>query len=590
MSHLGDSEDEEGNVIHKDFVAPNADVFSYFTLTLPSERKMHGRVTVDAWTSYLLVFVVLFFQGVLLYCVFDKVIRKNLDWQAGVMSAGANFSMNTGKDWSVVGSAKPGCNDGKSLCIFEKGMYTCSPPSLQLIGRWDELDLDGDGVWTLIEVIESREALKCKYAVDPFEVFDVVLHLLKERENHIWLHSDVTSGKAIQKVYFTYIMGDVAMCGYRNKDMCGNLLHRGFFDAALTHGTVPRVGTTIQSALDYCHHLLEDGGFCERELPSTYSTWKIESVQECGDPEFSQFVYKDPNAGDIKSMLQVDYKARVKYEVAQTGVFKTYKTIIIFLWILLIVSQAREVGRILAWLLQLPIATQEEMDEEAAASKSARNLEKRRTAIRNDEIHRISHEHRIALITVNALRIGMLAVLLYVGLNFLGRQTDYIGLLMDGVALIFIVEVEEIVYARVLRQEVRTAWEEREPFELKKIGLPWLVGRPDITDLIWFFLIGIMAIGFLAYYTTYLVNPLYDALECACLSKGERCSEAHTFSHSFWEQYWKNDVPSSIQAINKLMSGLPSNDAKASFHAMASSHKNYTGRAASNLLQSHLRA
>jgi len=272
----------------KDYVSPNADVFSYFTLTLPSERKKHGRFTVDAITSYLLVFMVLFFQGVLLFCVSDKVIRKNLNWQAGVM--------NTGKDWNIVGSKKPGCNDGKSLCTFENGTYTCAPPSVQLIGRWDELDVDGNGVWTRDEVMKSREDLQCKYAVDPVEVFDVLVHLLKERAKFIWLHSDVTSGKAIQKVYFTYIMGDIAMCGYRNADMCGNLLHRGFFDAALIHGTAPRVGTTIRSALDYCHDLLDHGGFCERVLPSTYATWKIESVQECQGPDFSQFVYEDPNS------------------------------------------------------------------------------------------------------------------------------------------------------------------------------------------------------------------------------------------------------------------------------------------------------
>jgi len=590
------AEDEEGNIVHKDLVSPSSDVFSYFTMAMPSERKVHGRVTVDAVTSYLLVFLVLFFQGVLLFCVSDKVIRKNLDWQMGVM--------NTGKDWNIYGGKTTGCSDGKSLCSLQNGTYTCSPPSIQLIGRWDELDVDGDGAWTHDELIKSREALKCKYAVDPVEVFDVMISLLKEREKHIWLHPDVSSGKAIKKVYFTYIMGDIAMCGYRNADMCGNLLHRGFFDAALLHGTAPRVGTTIRSALAYCHDLLDEGGFCERSLPSTYSTWKIESVQECGNPEFSQFVHKDPNSGDFKSMLQVDYSARIRYETAQTLYFKTYKTIIIFLWILLIVAQSREVGRVLGWAFQIPSESAESARMEATRSEHAAKLERHRSEFRNDESHRIGLPHRIALITVNILRLCMLALLLYVGLNFLGRSLGYIGLLMDGVALIFIVEVEEIVYARVLRREVRVRWEERDPIELKKMGLSFLVGRPDITDLMWLLLVCIMAIGFLAYYTSYIVNPLEDALECACLSRGERCQEAHTFGPSFWDQYWKNDVPSSISAINELKgSGGASgpgfhamessenwNQVRASFHAMPVDGWQRTGgRVAANLLQSHLR-
>ena len=31
--------------------------------------------------------------------------------------------------------------------------------------------------------------------------------------------------------YFTYAMADLVMCGYRSKEMCANLVQRGFFDA-----------------------------------------------------------------------------------------------------------------------------------------------------------------------------------------------------------------------------------------------------------------------------------------------------------------------------------------------------------------------
>lgn len=548
------TEEDQDQEDLKDFISPNEDVFSYFTLTAPSEKKKHGRFTVDAFTSYLLVFAVLFIQCMLLFCVFNKVINKNLKWQNGVM--------NTGKDWDLIGLTASGCSDGKSLCRSEnvldpkslqmRRIFTCAPPTVQLIGRWDELDVNKDGIWSRDEVMNSRADLKCKYAVDPVEVFDVLILLLKTREQYIWLHPDVKSGKSIPYAYFTYTMGDIAMCGYRNEDMCGNLVKRGFFDAALKHGTVPRVGTSIRSALEYCHDLLDQGGFCERTLPSTYSTWKIESVQECKSPEYSQFVYEDPRSGQAKSLLQVDYDAREKYEMAQTPIFLCYKFCIIFLWILLVVSQTREVSKTLSWVLQIPTATQEQADEEMAKHAETKRLQRQRSSIKNDDIQTLSLRHRLALIIVTCVRIILLCILLYVGLSFLGKQTDYIGLLMDGVALIFIVEVEEIIYARVLRKEVRTEWEERDPIELKKIGLPGLSDRADITDLLWLLLVAVMAAAFLIYYTAVVVQPLFDALQCACLSQGESCREASTFSYSFWEQYWKNDVPSSIQAINEL--------------------------------------
>merc|ERR1719182_476435 len=97
----------------------------------------------------------------------------------------------------------------------------------------------------------AREDLKCKYVVDPLEVFDVFVQTVVNREGIIWVHPDVKAGLMIHKPYFTYAAGDIIMCGYRNKDMCPNVLKQGVFDAPLKYGTAPRVGTTINSALDY---------------------------------------------------------------------------------------------------------------------------------------------------------------------------------------------------------------------------------------------------------------------------------------------------------------------------------------------------
>jgi len=522
--------DEE---VPKDCISPNPDVFSYFMLKAPQERKEHGRFTVDSGLSYTLVLLALVIQGTLLFCVYNKVIGRNTNWVTGIM--------NTGKDWNIYSGGKTadGCNDGGSLCTLIDGMYSCAPPSVQLMGHWDELDTDKDGIWTQAEVHKSRKALKCKYAVDPVEVFGVLITLLNERKEHIWLHPKIQSGEGIQKSYFTYIMGDVALCGYRNEDMCGNLLKRGVFDAPLKNATVPRVGKTIRSALDYCRGLLEQGGLCERVLPSTYATWKIESVQECQEPKYNKFVYTDPSDGTIKSLLEVDYEARQDYAMAKTFVFRAYKFCITLIWFLLIASRIREVFKCVVWVLQLPSVSDEAQEKADHQADS-------------HEVRFMSVNHRIALFLVVFFRMIMLVILLYVGLNFLGRQTQYIDLLLDGVALMFIVEVAEILYERVLRQEVRTSWEERESIELNKLGLSRLAARPDIEDVLYLILVAALTLAFLIYYNIQLVEPLYEALNCACLSQGDTCQESKTFSSSFWDQYWTKDVPSSIQAITKM--------------------------------------
>jgi len=561
----------------QDLIAPSADVFSYFLLTAPSERKQHGHFTVDAFTSYILVFFVLFVQCILLFCVWHKVIGENVDWRKGIM--------NTGKDWNIVMPKPAGCNDGSSLCFMENGTFTCAPPSVQLIGRWDHLDTNKDGVWTREEVIHSRAALQCSFGVDPLEVFDMIGGLLQNRESqkYIWVHPDVKSGKSISRDYFTYILGDVAMCSYRNGDMCGNLVKRGFFDAAIMSGKIPRVGTTIRSALSYCHKLLDYGGICEQYMPSAYATWKIESVSECSQASYQKFVYEDPNSGRTKSLLSVDYEARKSYAVAQSYVFLVYKTCILFIWLLLIVHQLRDVNKTLAWIRSIPIEEDEHFDEDGDAP-SARmlarvNSARRRKLLQDEEINHIKRSHQTALTFVTVMRMCIITILLYVGLNFLAKQNDYIGLLLDGVAMIFIVEVQEILYSYVVRQDKRQTWEERSPMTFIPFGAS-LKFRPGAAalDLAWFFVLLFLAALFMAYHTKMLVEPLYSALECACLSEGSKCREAHVFSYQFWQQYWMLDLPSAIMRINEVQYS----------HGAAlleSSAKSHIGRMAGNLLQ-----
>merc|ERR1719161_2016963 len=51
------------------------------------------------------------------------------------------------------------------------------------------------------------------------------------------------------------------------------------------------------------------------------------------------------------------------------------------------------------------------------------------------------------------------------------KQTDYIDLLLDALALIFIVEVAEVLYVQVLRPEVRAQTENLEPMHFQCMGL-----------------------------------------------------------------------------------------------------------------------
>jgi len=521
-------------------ITPTDNVYSYFMFVTPTELAKEGaELTWDTMMAWILVFMGVFMQSILLGTVYNEVVDANISWQASIVKVGGGGFM---------AEAPPKCNPGGSMCSFDStGNYTCAPPSVQLTGRWEELDTDGDGIWTREEVEANQEALQCKYIVNPVEVFDVFINLLKEREKILWLHPDIKAGKAIHKAYFNFAAGDVIMCGYRSHDMCPNLLQRGFFHAPLKHHTAPRVGKTIDSALLYCNNLLKPGGLCERILPSTYSVWKIMGNTECGAPGYEKFVYENPGSGVIKSLLAVGYDAPDAFEHAQTTQFKIYKAVVIFMWCLAMYVEVKDIVIIITWLLRMPNA--KEFGDEAVHVEEHDGEDVY-------TIQGITTYHRVFVGGMTFIRFCLTCTLTYVGISFLMKQTDYIDLLMDAVTLVFIVEIAQIIYGQALRPSIRDQCENLQPMIVSKYGIDALNRRPGLVDFLTFWGVVLIAATIVWMYSKEVVTPLAEALSCACLGVGETCLEAQKFSYDFWHSYWKDVVPAVFAEVDAMKASL----------------------------------
>jgi hypothetical protein len=510
------------------------DVFSFLMMIGPTEGIKGKRwLTIDTCMAYVVVALTLFIQGLVLYAVFNRVVMAKADWEFGIVNTGQ------GDGWRLLGEPPPGCNDGASLCVKEHGMYSCAPPSVKLTGRWDELDTDGDGIWTRKEAEAAQEKLQCKYVADPVEVFDVFITFIKAREKIIWVHPDVAEGKAIPKPYFTYAAGDIIMCGYRNEKMCANLLERGFFNAPLEHNTVPRVGTTINSALDYCYDLLRPGGTCEVTLPSTYSVWKIATDQECQKKSYDKFVYTHPVSGEFKSLLSVDYQAVKQYEKTSTTLFIVYKTVIIGLWIMAMVYELKMMIMVLTWIGRYPGPTPgvplAEEDEDGFY-----------------KINSTTATHRFIVLLMTVFRLIMLGVLTMVGLSLLLNSWEYMSLIFDALALLFVLELGNMIYEMVLRPKVRKNAEQIHPMTVNMYGIDWLNKRPGIMDFLWLMVVVGSACYIMYDYYYNTVDPLRNSIECACLNQGQQCVEARQFDYDFWYDYWQVKTPEVFKAVEAL--------------------------------------
>jgi hypothetical protein len=265
---------------------------------------------------------------------------------------------------------------------------------------------------------------------------------------------------------------------------------------------------------------------------------------------FSKFVYENPGNGVTKSLLAVDYAAREKYALSKTMTFKTYKCIIISLWLLAMLFELKDITIVFTWVLRFPGEKELPDGEEAVKEETDDNGDTHYI------IQGITSQHRIMVGLMNTCRFILTCTLLVVGVSFLLKQTSYIGLLMDAVALVFIVEIANILYTQVLRADVREQCEGLEPMTVPMYGIDELNKRPALVDLICLGTIMLATIAVMWVWNTSAVEPIYDALSCACLSEGEKCHEANKFDYDFWYKYWKEDVPEVFRQVDKIKQGL----------------------------------
>jgi len=537
------------------FVRPSDNVYSYFFFISPTEsKKSHGHGwSWDIIMAYLLVGLNFFMQSVLVYLVFHAVVLENVDWQNGILKLQGTNILATER------TSK--CNDGGALCFNDNGVYTCAPPSVQLTGRWTELDTNGDGIWTLEEVKAAKDELQCKYAVNPVEVYQVLVDMLKLRSDVIWLHPDVVDGHAIHLPYFEYAMGDLIICSYRSQDMCSNLVQRGFFDMPLKHGTSPRVGTTIPSALAYCKKLLEPQGICEALLPSTYTVWKIQSEIECGSPSYSKFKYTNPGNEESKSLLAVNYGAPAEYELAQESQFRLFKSIILFTWLLLMFVEFKEVYKIMTVVLRYPDAA-DFGDDAVLVEQDPSDPEDVRYRIQG-----ITSSHRRSMAMLCLLRVLITFGLAVVGVSYIVKTNGYTDLLMNGVTLVFVATLASGLYNQVLREEIRDQCEDIKAIKVEMYGWDWLNRRPALLDMACVFFLMCLVYGIMQWQLNNVVLPVYNSLECTCVSAGKQCYEANHFNKPFWDKYWMETVPGVFKEVSEMKAKLP---AGAASYAVAS--------------------
>jgi hypothetical protein len=504
---------------------PSESIYSFFIFMPPVEYRATGRRC---------NFVLCFALG---------LVILNIIMQAGLMFVVSRDSMHREDSvmkrlihvpppWYQVHKklmAKPstggaaGCVPMDTLCTHVGDQISCAPKSIGLLQHWDELDVDGDGIWSRTEVENQthREDIRCRFGSDPLVLYgSMVTNLQGQPSLDGRLHPNLEEGKEIHKAYFDWYQGEPLLCRNLDEDSCGNLFQDGVFDEAIRTGApfTPEIND-LQSARGYCSSLLHER--CNQILPVSFHTWKVDAMEMCGTKEFSSVPYDSPDKDPNNGMYRVKYQAPAEYQKYRSWIFSGYLATLLLTFFCTMLAEWKDIYRTMLYCIQFP--------------------QLRGGA--NDYFQRFS------VILLTLLRIGLWIFIGYGGTLFLTSKTDYLGMIFDALSLAFIITIDELIYATMLRSPLKSAHQELEALVLHR--RKWWLSVHCLEAIMLILVVG--AAAFVAYsYQMQELKPIAEALECLCSAAGPKCHEASIHSKDWWDTYWAETVPKASLKIDRL--------------------------------------
>lgn len=483
----------------------------------------------------------------------------------------------------VVLSAKPGGGKGDkggdnekaerqspAICRREKdGHLDCAPPSVAYLDYWEDLDYDGNGVWTLEEAQADHANLACRLAVPTVDVFqnacrglvldarDTAQLLGREQK----LPTSIVSYSGIPWAYFEWWQGIAAICVTTDAAFCGQLVRRGLFNGAMDPANRGRRGavTNLDTTMSYCSRLLTPGGICDVALPGTYVLYRDRIHEKCGAGSFDQGRrYSNPfNGGDVMGTIDVEYEMHEEYKSTHGWSFMVFLCFILFLWYSNLIDEFKNILLLLDFVLNFPVDRQIDSLpvsvsirlrstfkwEELPSREMMKDVEETccEDGSRRVDIRRISMAHwRMCAIMV-LVRAVMLIYMCYAGTFFLLSNHTFIDLLLNSVALAFIFELDEFLFAFLVSEETKRELEECEPMHFAS-SFPQHGDRAALYKKgNWgLVLIPVLCILVVVWNDVRNTKPILEALKCACYAEGGQCRDNQLFSGEWWDKYWKD--------------------------------------------------
>jgi len=475
-----------------------------------------------------------------------------------------------------------------SICTNTNGITSCLPPTVAMLGAWQSLDHNGDGLWTIEEARQDPANIGCHIGVHLEDVFRAICRGIvrdaADTSNGFaggkTLPNELRYRTAIPRAYYQWWRGLAALCVNTEPASCGELLLRGTFDGALSNKNNGTRGgmVDLDTALAYCERVLTPGGICDNALPGSYVLYRARIKDRCGDavPATGPRYANPHRPGDVTGVMKTSWSKLDEVANTHTIGFQFFMALILVLWYVNLVDELKDIIHLWDLLRNFPVSEEWPFltpEVSSQLSRMKRRLTKRFSDVQDPEaldeddqvsslglsrgafgsfqlcgevgtprsiiITSFERPHQLTIVCMASIRSLLLLYLGYSGTYFLLSNQSYIDLLLNALALAFVFELDEFLFNFLVPEATKSKLDTLAPLTYKtclpKKGFPSLV----LAKYFW----GLLCIPILAWFVVrthdqgYTV-PMMEAMACACKQVGNQCLASAIFSKSWWDDYW----------------------------------------------------
>jgi len=472
----------------------------------------------------------------------------------------------------------------KPLCtIFANGTYSCRPPSVAFTSRWESLDTDGDGIWTMHEAAATEEMLNNKskhherssdnsheanawISKRPTLIFNSIVNGIKQRSRFLenladgkgtslYLSEALKNRTAIPKAYFDYWTGDAMMCTRFDRSTCEHVVASGLFDMALTEAPIAATSKGIydyDSAVRYCQVMLEAGGGCEESLPLSFTENLQSRRSMCGVLHFigAGSMTNPADKSESLAVMEPGFSLLDRERRAVDSMFIFFKILLMFIFYSSVLQELRDLVIKFEFLVRFP-----GLESPSDPGGLILEADKRGPEGKQYRVTGISRKHRGLTGIIFLLQVAILFLLLRFGSAFLLKESHYIELVMNALALTFITGIDEMIYLFMETSEIKAdGFEDVEPLKFETIvpkSNTW-IGYCFTKECWGLFVLPLIAIVVVLWNVHGVRMARIEAMTCACLSEGEHCAESMVNQGEWWQHYWSHILPAAMHQIEGM--------------------------------------